>query len=416
MRLFYNLFIYLLRLGMGLGAMFNYKLKRGLAGRRRTCHDVSKTLNSNDEVIWMHAASLGEYEQGLPVLKELHDKMPSCKILVTFFSPSGYEHIIKKKPEFVDCITYLPFDTKTEVVAFTSLFKTKLFFTVKYDFWYNLLEELKVQGAKTFVISALFYESQVYFKPYGGWFVKELKRNLDWIFNQTKHSTALVKSLGITTTSTSGDTRYDRVKELRKRDNSVPYISEFLQNKLCLVFGSSWEAEERIAQMIAQKTEGHKIIIAPHDMKRVDALKAIFPHALLYSEVNDIEIQRLQTAEVLIIDSIGLLSKLYSYAHVAVVGGGFHSAGLHNILEAATFYKPVFIGNQYRKNPEADALIVAGGAKSFEDEFYAAPFIVDMLSRPQVLEDMGKAAGQFIDEQPNSTEIVLKKVMNDLVK
>ena len=401
---------------MGVSAMFNYKLKRGLAGRRRAVREVEKKLNIQDEVIWMHAASLGEYEQGLPVLRALHEKMPEKKILVTFFSPSGYEHVVKKQPDFIDCITYLPFDTTKDIQEFISKFKTKLYFTVKYDFWYNLLDELKQQGAKTFVISSYFYESQIYFKPYGGWFVQQLKKNVDWIFNQTKHSTALVKGLGITQTSTSGDTRYDRVKDLRKRDNSVPYITQFLQNKLCLVFGSSWEAEERMAQIIAQKTEGYKLIIAPHDMKRVPALKSIFPHAVLYSEVNDNEVERLRMAEVLIIDSIGYLSKLYKYANVAIVGGGFHGAGLHNILEAATFSKPIFIGNQYRKNPEADALIAYGGAKSFEDEFYAAPFIVDLLSRPYVLEDMGKLAGQFVNEQPNSTEIIVNKVMKDLVE
>lgn len=397
---------------MRVGALFSYKLKRGLAGRRQSVKIVETKLNKTDHVIWMHAASLGEYEQGLPVLQKLKTAYPDYKILITFFSPSGYENVIKKN-HIADAVCYLPFDEISTVREFSSKFQTKIFFTVKYDYWYHLLSELKKQGAKIYVVSAFFYETQVFFKVYGGWFARQLKKNVDWIFHQTKHSTALAKSIGLTNSSTSGDTRFDRVKSLRKQDNSVEWIDIFKNGKKTLVFGSSWEAEEHIAEIISKKTEGLKLIIAPHDLKRVEHLKKIFPTALLYTHLNESQVQLLVSAEVLIIDCIGLLSKIYSYADLAVVGGGFHSAGLHNILEAATFGVPVFFGNHYQKNPEADALIEANGAKSFEDEFYAAPFIIDLLKNPEVLKNLGENAGCFVEEQPDSAEIIVKKILGD---
>ena len=342
---FYNLFIRLLISGMRVGAVFNYKLKKGLAGRRQSCDLVKGKFSTEDKVIWMHAASLGEYEQGLPVLEKLKDQYPAHKILVTFFSPSGYDNVIKKNT-IADVICYLPFDTEKWVKEFTCNFKTDIFFTVKYDYWYHLLEELKMQGTKIYVVSALFYETQVFFKAYGRWFVTQLKKNVDFFFHQPKHSTALAKGIGLKNSMTTGDTRYDRVRKLRSRDNSVDFIDEFKQDCKVIIFGSSWEAEERLAEMIAAKNRDVKIIIAPHDLKRVEHLKTIFPAAILYSQITDKQSLKYLNVKVLIIDCIGLLSKLYSYGDLAVVGGGFHSKGLHNILEAATFGIPVFFGDQ----------------------------------------------------------------------
>lgn len=395
---------------MKVAAIFNYKIRKGLAGRRIACETVKKTIAKTDRVIWMHAASLGEYEQGLPVLEELKKNFPNHKVLVTFFSPSGYENVIKKNT-VADAVCYLPFDRKVWVKEFVSHFQPDIFFTVKYDFWYNLLDELKRRNAKIFVVSALFYETQVYFKPLGKWFVKQLAENVDWFFHQTKHSTALAKDIGLTKSSTSGDTRFDRVKQILQRDNSVEFISEFKDNQLLIVFGSSWEHEERLAEILSKKHRGLKIIIAPHDLKRVEHLQKTFPNALLYSQLPASEF-RLATTQILIIDSIGLLSKIYSYADLAVVGGGFHNKGLHNILEAAVFGIPVFFGNRYRKNPEADALILANGGHSFEDEFFAERYISELLKNPEKLEEMGRNAGNFIQNQPNATAIILKKLIS----
>ncbi len=409
---FYNIFIRLLIASMKIGAIFNYKLKKGLAGRRQSCDRVKAKFSPNDRVIWMHTASLGEYEQGLPVLEKLKVQFPTHKILITFFSPSGYDNVIKKKT-IADVICFLPFDTEKWVKEFTSNFKTDIFFTVKYDYWYHLLGNLKNQGAKIYVVSALFYETQVFYKAYGNWFKRQLQKNVDWFFHQTQHSTAIAKSIGLKNSSTSGDTRFDRVKQFRDRDNSVEFIDQFTKDYKTIIFGSSWEAEERLAEMIAAKSNEIRLIIAPHDLKRVANLKQIFPNALLYSQYSNSEILNSSNSKILIIDCIGLLSKLYSYGDLAIVGGGLHSKGLHNILEAATFGIPVFFGDQYTNNPEADGLIANHGGKCFEDEFFAAPYILGLLKDETLMKQMGENARNFIDKQPNASEIIFQQIVKN---
>ncbi|MDR6922163.1 glycosyltransferase N-terminal domain-containing protein [Chryseobacterium sp. 2987] len=409
MSFFYNLFVSLLIFGMKIFSLFNDKTKKGVDGREESLKKVKNAFSPSDKVIWMHAASLGEYEQGLPVLEKLKENYPDHKILVTFFSPSGYENMIKKKHS-EDVICYLPFDKKNIVKDFVSQFNTELFFTVKYDYWYNLLAELKNKGTKIYVVSALFYERQSFFTSYGKWFVKQLQKNVDWFFHQTPFSMALAKSVGLTNSSVAGDTRFDRVKQLKKRDNHVEYINTFIDGKQTVVFGSSWQAEEKIAATVFRKNADLKLIIAPHDLKRVEHLKSIFPDALVYSEINNAE-AAVKESQILIIDSIGLLSKLYSYADIAIVGGGFHDAGLHNILEAATFGIPVVFGNHYKKNPEADDLIAAEGGKSFSEENAAADFILFLLNNEEELESMSQNAGKFVEEKPNSTELILQKIL-----
>ncbi|MDQ1855867.1 3-deoxy-D-manno-octulosonic acid transferase [Chryseobacterium sp. WLY505] len=412
MAFLYNIFISLLAFGMKVFAMINDKTKKGVEGRRQSLDKVKAAFSKTDQVIWMHAASLGEYEQGLPVLEKLKENCPQHKILVTFFSPSGYENVVKKK-HIADVICYLPFDKKSAVKEFTDQFNTELFFTVKYDYWYNLLAELKNKGTKIYVISALFYERQSFFTSYGKWFVKQLQKNVDWFFHQTQFSLALAKSVGLMKSSVTGDTRFDRVKQLRERNNHVDFIKDFIGNNKAVVFGSSWQAEEKIAEVVSRKNNTVKLIIAPHDLKRVEHLKNIFPDALLYSEIQNTQPSTFNTP-ILIIDSIGLLSRLYSYADVAVVGGGFHDAGLHNILEAATFGVPVIFGNHYKKNPEADDLISANGGKSFPDEYTASEFVLFLTNEDnrEELEEMSKNAGKFVDEKPDSTRMILQKILS----
>ena len=408
MKLLYNISIFHLELAFKVLSWFNDKIKRGLEGRKQSLEIVKSKISKDDKVIWMHAASLGEYEQGLPVLEKLKEKYPNHKVLVTFFSPSGYENVVKKNKEDVLC--YLPFDKKSTISEFVKAVNPEIFFTVKYDFWYHLLDELKKQNAKVFVISALFYENQVYFKPQGKWFVRELKKNVDWIFHQTEKSLSLALKVGLSKGSVSGDTRFDRVKQIKNRDNLVEYISEFKGNNQLIVFGSSWEAEERIAKILSEKLKNFKIIIASHDLKRVEHLKQIFPKAILYSELEQSQISNLKS-QILIIDSIGLLSKLYSYADIAIVGGGFHDKGLHNILEAATFGIPVIFGNQYKKNPEADELIAQNGGKSFAKEELASDFVLELTQNSNLLKEMSQNAEDFVHNQPNSSEIILKKIL-----
>lgn len=389
-------------------SLFNDKTKKGVEGRKQSLEKVKSGFKTSDKVIWMHASSLGEYEQGLPVLEQLKERFTDHKILVTFFSPSGFENVVKKK-HIADVICYLPFDKKSAVKEFTDQFDVQLFFTVKYDYWYNLLSELKNKGAKTYVISALFYDRQSFFTSYGKWFVKQLQENIDWFFHQTQMSFALAKSIGLTKSSVTGDTRFDRVKQLRHRNNHVDFIKDFVGEDKTVVFGSSWQAEEKIALEVSQGSPYAKLIIAPHDLKRVSHLKQLFPEAILYSEINSGENFN---SNILIIDSIGLLSKLYSYADIAVVGGGFHEAGLHNILEAATFGVPVIFGNHYRKNPEADGLISADGGRSFENAGLAADFVLFLINNEDSLQTMSENAEKFVSEKPDSTELILQKILS----
>lgn len=407
MKFLYNISIFHLELAFKVLSWFNDKIKSGLEGRKKSLEIVKSKIKNEDSVLWMHAASLGEYEQGLPVLEKLKEKYPNHKVLISFFSPSGYENVVKKNKEDVLC--YLPFDKKSTISEFVKAVHPEIFFTVKYDFWYHLLDELKKQNAKIYVISALFYENQVYFKPQGKWFVNELKKNVDWTFHQTEKSLSLAQKVGLTKGSVSGDTRFDRVKQIKNRDNFVEFISEFKAEKKLLVFGSSWEAEEKMAQILSQKLENFKILIAPHDLKRVQNLKQIFPKAILYSELKSN--YQLPNTNILIIDCIGLLSKLYSYADIAIVGGGFHDKGLHNILEAATFGVPVIFGNKYKKNPEADALIAQNGGRSFDNENLAANFVLELSKNSNLLQEMSENAGNFVHFQPNSSEIILEKIL-----
>ena len=402
----YNIFISLMVLGLKIASYFNEKAKKGVRERSESFVKI-KSLKG-EKVIWMHAASLGEYEQGLPVLQELKKNYPQHKILLTFFSPSGYENVVKKQ-NVADVVCYLPFDFKEDIQRFVEHFQTDIFFTIKYDYWYHLLAELKKRGTKIFVVSALFYEKQIFFKPCGRWFVKQLKSNVDYFFHQNEYSNELAKSIGLEQSVVSGDTRFDRVKQICKQDSFVPLVKEFKGNKPLVIFGSSWESEEKIAKMLLEKSPDIKVIIAPHDVKRILSLGN--NPLLKYSELYKMSVEALASANFLIIDSIGLLSKLYSYADIAVVGGGFHSAGLHNILEAATFGKPVIFGNHYKKNPEADLLITQNGGKAFATEKEAVDFILELINDKKEMFRMSQNAENFIHSQPNATECIIEKLL-----
>lgn len=409
MAFFYNIFISLLIFGMKIFSLFNDKAKKGVLGRKESLQKVQSGFSAGDKIIWMHAASLGEYEQGLPVLEKLKEKFPDHKILITFFSPSGYENVVKKK-NIADVICYLPFDKKNAIKEFVSHLHVTVFFTVKYEYWYNLLEALKQKNTKVYVISALFYDTQSFFTSHGKWFVQQLQKNVDWFFHQTEMSYALAKSIGLAQSSVTGDTRFDRVKQLQNQDNHVQYIKDFIGRDKAVVFGSSWQAEEKVAEEVLLGSPYAKLIIAPHDLKRVQHLKQVFPEAILYSTIKENYMDF--KSRVLIIDSIGLLSKLYSYADIAVVGGGFHHAGLHNILEAATFGVPVIFGNHYRKNPEADELISADGGKSFENAGLAADFVMFLINNEEILSRMSENAKKFVTEKPESTALIVEKILS----
>ncbi len=394
---------------MKIASLFNEKVKKGVVGRRDSLKNIQQAFAKDDKVIWMHAASLGEYEQGLPVLERLKTKYPDYKILVSFFSPSGYENVVKKK-HIADAICYLPFDKKNTIQRFVNSFQTVIFFTVKYDFWYRLLEVLHQKNIPIYVVSALFYEKQKFFTSGGRFLVEQLRKNVNIFFHQTEHSLKLAESIGLTNSLYTGDTRYDRVKQNVKNFTEVPLIQSFIQNKPVLVIGSSWEAEENLVEKFINENADTKIILAPHDLKRIPQIKQRFgDKAVLYSSLESTQLSALDY-QLLIIDNIGMLSRLYHYADVAVVGGGFHTSGLHNILEAAAYAVPVIFGNRYKKNPEADALIDAGAAKSFSDESDAVAFLLQLFRDEEKRKKMASIAGKFIADQPDAAAIILDNI------
>ena len=368
----YSLSIRFVAFILKLVSLFNEKIQLGVTGRAETFARLKSNIQPLDQVIWFHCASLGEYEQGLPVFRELRSKYPDHKIVLSFFSPSGYE--IRKHTDVADVVVYLPLDTLSNAKKFVSLVHPVLSIFVKYEIWPNYLKVLKDKGHTAFLISALFREDQIYFKWYGSKFKKALMR-FEHIFVQNKASEKLLLNHGISNVSVSGDTRFDRVANQLQQNNQLSIIDSFKNAQLCTVIGSSWSADEAILipyiNQRASKT--HKFIIAPHEIKQANIdrlLGGLTAKTHLYSQLNPktLDMAELRDAEVLIIDNIGLLSKIYSYADIAYVGGGMGTSGLHNILEPAVFGMPIIIGKNYLKFPEANALIELGGLKSVSNE------------------------------------------------
>lgn len=409
MKSIYAIFIQLLKWGFLVGSLFNRKIAQGNKGRSEAFERLRKSIGKNDKVIWMHAASLGEYEQGLPVLELLKENYPNDKILITFFSPSGFENVLKKN-RIADVICYLPFDSKKDLAPFLDSMKIRLFYSVKYEYWYVLFEMLHKREVPVFIVSSLFYSEQIFFKNIGKWFAKRLAITVNWFFHQTSESFELAKSIGLSNGSVSGDTRVDRVRLLSQTPVDIPIVAEFKSDSPLLVIGSSWAAEEEIAENLIKNDLDLKIVIAPHDLGRVAQLKTRLQNAVLYSEIeNQNEVPR--QGRVLIIDSIGLLAHAYRYADLAVVGGGFHSKGLHNVLEAATYGVGVVIGNHFKKNPEAVNLIALKAIRDFSTPSEAAEFIANAFKDKSILEGMSKASASYFSSTQGAGKTVAEKII-----
>lgn len=376
MKIIYNLGVFVANYLLKLIALFNSKIKLGVKGRKAAFSILSEQLASSDQTLWFHCASLGEYEQGLPVFTELKTLYPAHKVVLTFFSPSGYE--IRKNSQIADLVVYLPLDTPHNAKRFLDLVRPELTVFVKYDIWPNLLLELKKRELDAILISALFRKNQIYFKPYGQ-FMRDALFAFKHIFTQDDTSKALLNSVNYSNVTVSGDTRFDRVSNQLKTDNNLAFIKTFKQDKLCLVAGSTWpEDEARLVNYINQSSSDLKFIIAPHNIKTnqiQQLIKQLTVNTILYSEMN---LNSLQDARVLIIDTIGLLTKIYSYADLAYVGGAVGTTGLHNTLEPAVFGIPVVIGSHYEKFPEAKAMIAKKGLFSTSSES-ELNFILDKL-------------------------------------
>lgn len=361
MRFVYSLSIYLYGLIIYLAALLNNKkASQWIKGRKNIFNDLELNIKGSKEFLWFHCASLGEFEQGRPMMEAIKNKYPSASILLTFFSPSGYE--IRKNYEFANYICYLPLDKPTYARKFVNIVKPKAVFFVKYEFWFNYLNQLKKKQIPVFLISGLFREKQHFFKFYGQWFKKHLFI-FEHFFLQNQYSKELLAKYGISNTTVSGDTRFDRVMEISQKVKQIPCIEFFKNNKKILIAGSTWPpGEDIIIKFINSTTiKDLKFIIAPHnvDKSHIKLIeKKLEKKSKRFTQLDHVNVKNI---DVLIVDCIGYLSSLYQYGWIAYIGGGFGKS-IHNILEPATFGLPIIFGPNYKKFMEANELVELKGA------------------------------------------------------
>lgn len=401
----YNLLTTLTFPVLHLVALFSPKMKLFVRGRRDVFPTLAGKISPSDKTIWFHSASLGEYEQGLPVMEEVRKKFPGHKIVLTFFSPSGYE--VRKNTAAADVVAYLPLDTKANARKFISLVHPEMVFFIKYEFWPNYLNELKRKDVKVYLISGLFRPNQAFFKWYGG-FYREAFRAFDHFFVQYDGSKKLLETIGFTNVTVSGDTRYDRVSTILERDNSLPFVEQFINGKTTIVFGSSWPKDESLFVDFINKEAGAKFIIAPHTIGEShinDIRNGITRKTVLFTEM---EGKDLSQYDVFIVNTIGILGKIYSYADAAYVGGGFGTAGLHNILEPAAFGVPVVIGPNHQKFPEAIALAKVGGCLVVNNQEEMECTLGKLVNDDAFRKNAGTIAGSFV----SSNRGAIAKIMN----
>jgi 3-deoxy-D-manno-octulosonic-acid transferase len=405
----YNLVVLFASQILKLLALFSPKMKLFVEGRKLVFQTLKDKINSEDKVFWFHAASLGEYEQGLPVIEKVKEQFPHHKIVVTFFSPSGYE--VRKNNAVADVTVYLPLDSKANAKRFLDLVHPEKVFFIKYEFWPNYLYELKQRNISTYLISGIFRDKQVFFKWYGGFYRKALQ-TFNYFFVQNEKSKTLLQSIGFNNVRVSGDTRFDRVVAILEKDNSLDFIERFKNNQTTIVIGSSWpKDEELLVSFINQSADNVKFIIAPHNIKpeQIQNLQqSITKSTILFSEKEN---QNVSNFQVFIIDTIGILTKIYSYADIAYVGGGFGNPGVHNILEPATFGIPIVIGSNYSHFAEAIALVGLEGCISIKNQSELNEAFNLLLQNEDERYEKGHICSTFVQMNKGATNSILKSVL-----
>jgi len=404
MTLLYRAFIIFYYFGISIASLFNQKASFWIKGRKNLFHFLANTVNRDDRIIWIHASSLGEFEQGRPLIEKIKSKNPEYKIALTFFSPSGYE--IRKDYSGADIVCYMPIDRKKNAKKFLDLIHPERVIFIKYEFWYYHLSECHRRGIPLYLVSANFREGQVFFRWYGKWY-RNMLQLFTRIFVQNEKSQRLLNKAGITNNTVTGDTRFDRVIQVAKNAKTFPEIDRFAAGKKTLVCGSTWPPDEELLVRFIKENKDFKYIIAPHEVspqniKRLDRLTG--RDMIRYSQLKDAQVEQFR---VLIIDTIGMLSSLYQYGNLAYIGGGFGS-GIHNILEAATFDIPVVFGPKYSKFTEAVELINLGGAFSIKDYAELETSFHELLKYDEKRFKAGAIAGTYVKTNEGATGKVLK--------
>lgn len=406
LNILYTLGVYLASFILRFIALFNTKIKLGVIGRNNAFKVLESELSKTDKTLWLHCASLGEYEQGLPVFEALREQYSNHKIILSFFSPSGYE--IRKNAPIADIVVYLPLDTPSNAKRFLDIVHPELTVFVKYDIWPNVLKELKKRELKAILISAAFRANQSFFKWYGKQ-TREALFAFDHIFTQNEHSKTLLERINYTNASVSGDTRFDRVTNQLDQNNTIDFIEAFKQDYLCVVIGSSWPEDEKLLvnYINTEALASTKFIIAPHNIKanQINHLKeSINTSCILFSEK---EGKVLNDYQVLILDTIGLLSKVYNYADIAYIGGAMGSTGLHNTLEAAVFGVPIIIGSNHEKFPEAQEMINHKGLISINNQVELNRAFNDFVSNTEKRLSFGKQNKLYIKKNKGAVVQIL---------
>ncbi len=404
MSFLYNFFIYIYIVVLYIISPFNKKIKTMLKGENE-CFDKLRTINPNDEIAWFHCASLGEFEQGRPLIEEVKKQFPQYKILLSFYSPSGYEAM--KNYSLADWVVYLPNDTKRNAKKFVKLVNPKLVFFIKYEFWYNYISALK--DRRLFQVSLILRKNQYFFSWYGKWFRKQLK-HFEHFFVQNNETASLLNSIGYKNVTISGDTRFDRVMTIANNAKSFPDIEKFCEgDKKIVLAGSSWLADERIIEE-AIKEMNIKLIIAPHVVgeSHINEIQQLFPNSILYSELSQTE----KESNVLIINCIGILSNIYQYCDIAYIGGGF-GVGIHNTLEAATFGKPICFGSNYQKFQEAVDLINLNAAYSINNASELKQILNNLLNNEQFYATSASAAKKYVNDKIGACSKIITHLKNN---
>lgn len=406
----YSFVIYLYLLAVRVTALFgNKKAKQMVEGHKQTFKILKNKLKPGESYLWFHAASLGEFEQGRPLMERVRKEYPQYKILLTFFSPSGYE--VRKNYEGADIICYLPLDTPTNAIRFVKTVRPAMAFFIKYEFWQNYMKVLEYYKIPTYSVSSIFRPEQVFFRWYGGQYYKVLTR-ITHFFVQNESSKELLRTLDIQNVTVVGDTRFDRVKEICLQAKQLPIVDSFKNGKQIFVAGSSWEPDEDLFISYFNEHKDWKLIIAPHVVSEghiKDILSKLDRKTVRYTQAT---VENVKEAECLIIDCYGLLSSIYRYGEIAYVGGGF-GVGIHNLLEAAIYGVPVLFGPNNQRFQEAQELKACAGGLEIHDQKSLTDCLDSLLNDASYLKYAGEASGQYVNSRIGATEQVLDKVFRN---